>query len=104
MARQQRLFKMTPGESIDDIQLSTIALSDEEVLRWVRETVEGRQRGSDLTLFPMHPSWGYISLVSHASLWPPRPPCSLHFQSVPLFAFAVPAGDDGCASLPAACS
>ncbi|XP_066311252.1 uncharacterized protein [Miscanthus floridulus] len=62
MARRQRLFEMTPGELIDGIWLSTIALSDEEILCRVRETVEGQQRSSDLTLFPMRPSWGYISL------------------------------------------
>ena len=28
MARQQRLFKMTPGEPVDGIRLSTIALSN----------------------------------------------------------------------------
>jgi len=56
MARQQRLFEMTPDEPIDGIRLSAITLSDEEVLRWVREIVERRQRSSDLTLFPMRPS------------------------------------------------
>ena len=102
MARWQRLFKMTPGEPIDGIRLSAVALSDEEILRQVREIVEGRQRSSDLTPFPMRLSWGYISLVSHTSLWPPRPPCSLRFQFVPLFVFVIPTGDEGCASLPAA--
>ena len=53
MARRQRLFEMTPGEPIDGIRLSTVALSDEEILHWVRETVEGRQRSSDLTPFSM---------------------------------------------------
>ncbi|XP_066316401.1 uncharacterized protein [Miscanthus floridulus] len=33
MARRQRLFKMTPGELIDGIRLSAVALSDEEILR-----------------------------------------------------------------------
>ena len=33
MARRQRLFEMTPGEPIDGIRLSAVALSDEEVLR-----------------------------------------------------------------------
>ena len=102
MARWQRQFEMTPGEPIDVTRLSTVALFDEEILHRVREMVEGRQRSSDLTSFLMRPLWGYISLVSHASLRPPRPPCSLHFQPVPLFAFVVPAGDEGCASLPAA--
>jgi hypothetical protein len=102
MARRQRLFKMTPGEPIDGIRLSAVTLSDEEVLRQVRETMEGRQRSSDLTPFPTCPSWGYISLVSHASLRPPRPPRSLCFQFVPLLVFVVPTGDEGCASFPAA--
>ena len=94
MARRQRLFEMTSGELIDSIRLSAVALFDEEILRWVRETVEGRQRSSDLTPFLMRPSWGYISLLSHASLRPPRPRCSLCFQFVPLFAFVVHAGDE----------
>ena len=62
MARWQRLFEMTPGEPIDGIRLSTVTLSDEEVLCQVRDTVEGRQRSSDLTPFPMCPTWG-------TSLW-----------------------------------
>ena len=41
MARRQRLFEMTPGEPFDGIRMSTVALSDEEILRRVRETVEG---------------------------------------------------------------
>ena len=84
MAQWQRLFEMTPDEPIDGVRLSTVALSDEEILRRVREMVEGRQRSSDLTPFPMHPSRGYISLVSCALLQPPRPSCSLHFQFVSL--------------------
>ena len=102
MARWQRLFEMTSDELIDGVRLSAVALSDEEILRRVREMVEGRLRSSGLSLFPMHPLRGYLSLVSHASLWPPRPPCSLRFQLVPLFAFAIPTGDEGCASLPTA--
>jgi len=101
MARRQRLFEMTLDEPINGVQLSAVALFDEEILRWVREMVEGWLRSSGLTPFPMRLSWGYISLVSDTPLRPPRPPCSLHFH-VPLFAFAVPAGDEGCASLPAA--
>ncbi|XP_066333911.1 uncharacterized protein [Miscanthus floridulus] len=62
MARRQRLFEMTPGEPIDGIRLSAVALFDEEVLHHVREMVEGRQRSSDLTPFLMRLSWGYISL------------------------------------------
>ena len=101
MARWRRLFEMTPDELIEGIRISTVALSDEEILRRVRETVEGRLRSGGLTPFAMRPSRGYLSLVSHAPLWPPRPPCSSHFP-VPLFVFAIPTGDEGCASLPAA--
>ena len=79
MAQRRRLFKMTPDEPIEGIQMSAIILSDEEILRRVRETVEGRLRSSGLTPFPMHPSWGYISLVSHVLLRPSRPSCPLHF-------------------------
>ena len=41
-ARWQRLFEMTPDEPIDGVRLSAVVLSDEEILRQVRETVEGR--------------------------------------------------------------
>ncbi|XP_066354740.1 uncharacterized protein [Miscanthus floridulus] len=58
MARRQRLFKMTPSEPIDGIWLSTVALSNEEILRRVRKTVEGRQRSRDLTPFLMRPLQG----------------------------------------------
>ena len=101
MARRQRLFEITPDEPIDGIQMSTVALSDEEILRRVRETVEGRLRSSGLNPFPMHPSRGYISLVSCALLRPLGPSCFFTFQSDPLLHFVVPAGDEGCASLPA---
>ena len=56
MAQRQRLFEMTPDEPIDGIRLSTVALSDEEILRRVREMVEGWLRSSGLTLFAMRPS------------------------------------------------
>ena len=61
MAQRQCLFEMTPGEPIDDIWLSAVTLSDEEILRRLRETVEGRQRSNDLTPFPMRRRGG-ISL------------------------------------------
>ena len=76
MAQRQRLFEMTPDEPIDDIRMSTVALSDEEILCRVREMVEGRLRSSGLAPFPMRSSWGYLSLVSHAPLQPLRPPHS----------------------------
>ena len=79
MARRQCLFEMTPDEPIDGIRMSTVALSDEEILRQVRETVEGRLRNGGLTPFAMCPSWGYLSLVSHALLRPSRPPRSSPF-------------------------
>ncbi|XP_066308438.1 uncharacterized protein [Miscanthus floridulus] len=42
--------------------MSAVALSDEEILRRVRETVEGRLRIGGLTPFVMRPSRGYLSL------------------------------------------
>ncbi|XP_066354650.1 uncharacterized protein [Miscanthus floridulus] len=51
MVQRQRLFEMTLDEPNDGVRLSTVALSDEEILRRVRETVEGRLRSSGLTLF-----------------------------------------------------
>ena len=53
MARRRCLFEMTPDELIDGIRMSVVALSDEEILRGVRETVETRLRSSGLTPFPM---------------------------------------------------
>ena len=101
MARRRRLFEMRPDEPIEGIRMSTSALSDEEILRRVREMVEGRLKIGSLTPFAMHPSQGYLSLVSHTLLRPPRPPHSLPFSG-PLFAFAVPTGDERRASLPTA--
>ena len=83
MARRRCLFEMTPDEPIDGIRMSAVALSNEEILRRVRETVEGRLRSSGLTRFPMRPSWGYISLVSCPLLRPPRPSCSLCLSPIP---------------------
>ena len=83
MARRRRLFEMTPDEPIDGIRMSIVALPDEEILRRVRETVEGRLRRSGLTPFRIRPSRGYISLVSCVLLRPSRPSRSLHFWSVP---------------------
>ena len=43
MARwRRRLFDMRPDEPIDGIRMSAVALPDEEILRRVREMVEGR--------------------------------------------------------------
>jgi len=46
MARWRRLFEMTPDEPIDGIRMSAIALSDEEILRWVKGTVDGWTRAA----------------------------------------------------------
>ncbi|XP_066320181.1 uncharacterized protein [Miscanthus floridulus] len=62
MAQRQCLFEMTLDEPINGVRLSAVALSDEEILCRVRETVEGRLRSSGLTPFLMCPSRGYISL------------------------------------------
>ena len=53
MARWWRLFEIRPDELITGIRMSAVALSDEEILRRVRETVEARLRSSGLTPFPM---------------------------------------------------
>ena len=74
---------MTPDEPIEGVWLSAVAPYDEEILRRVKGTVDGWTKSSGLSPFPMRPSWGYISLVSHALLWPLRPSCSLNFP-VPL--------------------
>ena len=79
MARRQCLFEMTPDEPIDGIRLSAVALSDEEILRRVKGTVDGWTKSSSLSPFPMRPSRGYISLVSHALLRTLGTSCSLYF-------------------------
>ena len=47
---------MTPDEPIEGIRMSASALSDEEILRRVRETMEGQLKIGGLTPFVMHPS------------------------------------------------
>ena len=79
MARRRRLFEMRPGEPIEGIRMSATALSDDAVLRRVREAVDGKMKGGGLTHIVMRPSWGYLSLVSLAPLQPPRPPRSSSF-------------------------
>ena len=101
MARRRRLFDMRPDEPIEGIRMSAAALSEEAVLRRVRETVDGKMKSGGLTHIVMRPSRGYLSLVSHASLQPLSPLCFSSFL-VPLCAFVIPAGDEGGASLPAA--
>ena len=103
MARRQRMFEMTLAEPIHDIRMSAVALSDEEVLRRVKGTVDGWSKSGGLYPFLMRPLRGYITLVSHALLPPPRPSCSSPF-SVSLLVFTVPTGDESRASLHAACS
>ena len=56
MAWRRRLFEMTLAKPIDGIRLSTVTLSNEEVLRRVRETVEGKLKSGGLTPIVMHPS------------------------------------------------
>ena len=68
MARRRRLFKMRLGEPNEGIQMSSSALSDEEILCRVGEMVEAKLRGSNLTPFTMRLSWGFLSLVSHVPL------------------------------------
>ena len=80
MARRRRLFDMRPNEPIEGIWMSAAALSDEKILRQVRETVEGKLKSGGLTPIVMRPSQGYLSLVSHAPLQPPRPPHSSPFS------------------------
>ena len=101
MARRWRLFEMRSNEPIAGIRLSASALSNEEILRRVRETVDAKLRSGGLTTLTMRLSWGYLSLVSHAPLQPPSPLCFSSFL-IPLCAFAIPAGDEGRASLPTA--
>ena len=80
MAQRRRLFDMRPDELIEGIRMSAAALSDEVVLRRVRETVDGKLKSGGLTPIVMRPSQGYISLVSHTPLQPPRPPRSSPFS------------------------
>ena len=68
MARRWRLFEMKPGEPIEGTRMSSSALSDEEILRRVGETVEAKLRGGNLTPIAMRPSRGFLSLVSRAPL------------------------------------
>ena len=68
MARRRRLFEMKPGEPIEGIRMSSSALSDEEIIRRVGETVEAKLRGGNLTPIAMRPSWGFLSLVSRVPL------------------------------------
>ena len=49
MARWRRLFEMKPGEPIEGILMSSSALSNEEIVRRVGETVEAKLRGGNLT-------------------------------------------------------
>ena len=80
MARWRRLFDMRSNEPIEGIRMSAAALSDEEILRWVRETVDGKLKSGGLTHIVMRPSQGYLSLVSHALWQPPRSPRSSPFS------------------------
>ena len=66
MAQRRRLFEMRPDEPNEGIRMSSPALFDEEILRRVRETVEGKLKSGGLTPIVMRSSQGYLSLVSHA--------------------------------------
>ena len=68
MALWRCLFEMRPDEPIEGIWMSASTLSDGEILRRVRETVEAKLRSGGLTPIAMHPSRGFLSLVSHAPL------------------------------------
>ena len=68
MAWWQWLFEMKPGEPIEGTRMSSSALSEEEILRRVGETVEAKLKGDNLTPIAMRPSRGFLSLVSHALL------------------------------------
>ena len=59
---------MRPGEPNEGIQMSSSALSDEEILCRVGEMVEAKLRGGNLTPIVMHPSRGLLSLVTHVPL------------------------------------
>ena len=76
MARRRRVFEMKPGEPIEGTQMSSSALSDEEILCRVGETVEAKLRGGNLTPIAMRPSRGFLSLVSRAPLVAFEPPQS----------------------------
>ena len=56
MARRRRQFDMRPNELIEGIRMSAAALSDEEILRQVREMVEGKLKSGGLTHIVMRPS------------------------------------------------
>ena len=56
MARRRCLFDMRPNEPIEGIRMSATALSDEEILRRVRETVEVKLKSGGLTPIVMRPS------------------------------------------------
>ena len=53
MAQRRRLFEMRPGEPVEGTRMSSSALSDEEILRRVGETVDAKLRGGNLTPFAM---------------------------------------------------
>ena len=68
MAQRRRLFEMKPGEPIEGTRMSSSALSDEEILRRVGETVEAKLRGGNLTPIVMRLLRGFLSLVSRMPL------------------------------------
>ena len=71
---------MKPDELTVVIRMSASALSDEEILHRVRETVDVKLRSGGLTTLAMRPSRGYLSLVSRALLHPRALPVSHYFS------------------------
>ena len=68
MARRRRLFDMRPNEPIEGIWMSAAALSDKEILRRVRETVDGKLKSGGLTHIVMRSLQGYVSVRRHTPL------------------------------------
>ncbi|XP_066374841.1 uncharacterized protein [Miscanthus floridulus] len=74
---------MRLDEPIEGIWISAFALSNEEILHRVRETVEGRLKIGGLTLFAMCPSQGYLSLgMRYVRASPPPVPKDAAWQVV----------------------
>ena len=70
MARRRRLFEMRLGEPIEGIRMSAAALSDDAVLRRVRETVEGWLKIGGLTPCDAPIAGVPLSGKSHAAVAP----------------------------------
>jgi hypothetical protein len=64
MAQRLRLDKMEEGAPLEGCQMSDASLSTTEVTRRVTYTVAARFTVAELNRVRMHPTRGYISLVS----------------------------------------